>query len=182
MEAGNIFVRFFILCTFAVGGLNTVMPGLFHYVVDEEGWLTARQFTDLYALGQAAPGPNALWVTLIGLQIASWQGALAAGAGLVGAPLALTLALGIGYAHFGTLPAVQSMLRGMGFVATGLVIANALGLSTALPRRPVPWLFVAAVFIAVALLHFPLVAVMAALGPVAVAITWAGRKRQAKGG
>lgn len=78
LTAGSIFLRFFILCTFAVGGLNTVMPGLFHYVVDEQGWLTARQFTDLYALGQAAPGPNALWVTLIGLQIASWQGALAA--------------------------------------------------------------------------------------------------------
>ena len=51
MQAASIFVRFFILCTFAVGGLNTVMPGIFHYVVDEQGWITARQFADLYALG-----------------------------------------------------------------------------------------------------------------------------------
>ena len=78
MEAGSLFLRFFVLCTLAVGGLNTVMPGMFHYVVDEQGWLTARQFTDLYALGQASPGPNALWVTLIGLQVASWPGAVAA--------------------------------------------------------------------------------------------------------
>ena len=65
----------------------------------------------------------------------------------------------------------------MGFVATGLVISNALGLSTALPRRPVPWLFVALVFVAVGLLHVPLLLVMAILGPLAVALTWAARER-----
>jgi hypothetical protein len=66
----------------------------------------------------------------------------------------------------------------MGFVATGLVLANALGLAGAAARRPVPWLFVAAVFVAVALLHLPLIAVMATLGPCAIALTWAGRKKE----
>ena len=83
MEAGSLFLRFLVLCTLAVGGPNTVMPGLFHYVVEEQGWISERVFTDLYALGQASPGPNALWVTLIGLQIASWPGALAATAAML---------------------------------------------------------------------------------------------------
>ena len=53
-EAGGLFLRFFILCAFAIGGMNSAMPGMFHYVVDEQGWLTPRQFTDLYALGMIA--------------------------------------------------------------------------------------------------------------------------------
>jgi chromate transporter len=147
-------------------------------LVHRRRWVTDSEFIELLGVAQVMPGPVAFNLTLmIGHRLAGYRGALAAGAGLVGAPLALTLALGIGYAHFGTLPAVQSMLRGMGFVATGLVIANALGLSSALPRRPVPWGFVALVFVGVGLLHFPLLAVMAALAPCAIALTWAARER-----
>jgi chromate transporter len=130
-------------------------------------------------VSQLLPGPVAFNLTLmLGHRLGGYRGALAAGAGLVGPPLVLTFALGIAYGYVGNLPAVQAMLRGMGFVATGLVLANALGLAGALPRRPVPWLFVVAVFVAVALLHFPLIAVMATLGPCAIAITWAGRKQE----
>jgi chromate transporter len=152
-------------------------------LVQQHRWLSDAQFVELLGLSQLMPGPVAFNLTLmIGHRLAGYRGAFAAAGGLVLPPLVLVCALGIAYGYVGTMPAVQSALRGMGFVATGLVLANALGLAGALPRRPVPWLFVAAVFVAVALLHFPLVAVMAALGPVAVAITWAGRKRQAKGG
>lgn len=147
-------------------------------LVHQRRWVGDSEFIELLGVAQVLPGPVAFNLTLmIGHRLGGYRGALAAGAGLVGAPLALTFALGIGYAHFGTLPVVQSMLRGMGFVATGLVIANALGLSSALPRRPVPWLFVLLVFVGVALLHFPLLAVMATLGPCAIALTWAGRHR-----
>ncbi len=147
-------------------------------LVRERRWVTDTQFIELLGMAQVLPGPVAFNLTLmIGHRLGGYRGALAAGAGLVGAPLALTFALGIAYAHFGTLPAVQSMLRGMGFVATGLVVSNALGLSTALPRRPLPWLFVALVFVAVGLLHVPLLLVMATLGPCAVAVTWAARER-----
>ncbi len=152
-------------------------------LVQQHRWLSDAQFVELLGVSQLMPGPVAFNLTLmIGHRLAGYRGAFAAAGGLVLPPLVLVSALGIAYGYVGTMPAVQSALRGMGFVATGLVLANALGLAGALPRRPVPWLFVAAVFIAVALLHFPLVAVMAALGPVAVAIPWAGRKRQAKGG
>jgi chromate transporter len=112
---------------------------------------------------------------MIGHRVGGYRGALAAGAGLVGVPIVVVVALGIAYQHIGTMPLVQSALRGMSFVATGLVLANALGLAGALPRRPVPWLFAVAVFVAVALLHFPLIAVMAVMAPCAIAITWAGR-------
>jgi chromate transporter len=148
-------------------------------LVQQHRWISDGEFVELLGVSQLLPGPVAFNLTLmLGHRLGGYRGALAAGAGLVGPPLVLTFALGIAYGYVGNLPAVQAMLRGMGFVATGLVLANALGLAGALPRRPVPWLFVVAVFVAVALLHFPLIAVMATLGPCAIAITWAGRKQE----
>ncbi len=124
IEASSIFARFFILCTFAVGGLNTVMPGLFRYVVDEQGWLTARQFTDLYALGQAAPGPNALWVTLIGLQIASWRGALAATAAMLLPGIIFSLLMVTLQARNPNAPFAIAFRRGLAPIAIGLMFSS----------------------------------------------------------
>ncbi len=147
-------------------------------LVQQHRWISDAEFVELLGASQVLPGPVAFNLTLmLGHRLGGYRGSLAAAAGLVGPPLVVTFALGIAYGYVGNLPPVQAMLRGMGFVATGLVLANALGLAGALPRRPVPWLFVLAVFIAVALLHFPLIAVMATLGPCAIALTWAGRDR-----
>jgi chromate transporter len=56
----GMFWHFLLLGCLAVGGVSTVMPDMYRYVVDEQGLVTGRQFADLYALAQAAPGPNAL--------------------------------------------------------------------------------------------------------------------------
>jgi chromate transporter len=124
MEAGSLFLRFFILCTLAVGGLNTVMPGLFHYVVDEQGWLTARQFADLYAIGQAAPGPNALWVTLIGFQIASWPGAIAGTAAMLLPGTLFSLAMVTVQARNPNAPFAIAFRRGLAPIAIGLMFSS----------------------------------------------------------
>lgn len=151
-------------------------------LVQQKRWVGDAEFVELLGISQILPGPVAFNLTLmLGHRLGGYRGAFAAGAGLVLPPFVLIVALGIAYGYVGSMPAVQAMLRGMGFVATGLVLANALGLAGALPRRPVPWLFVAAVFVAVALLHFPLIAVMATLGPCAIALTWAGRKKETVG-
>jgi chromate transporter len=47
-------------------------------VVENHHWLDDATFTHLYAIAQAAPGPNVLVVTLIGWEIAGLAGALAA--------------------------------------------------------------------------------------------------------
>jgi chromate transporter len=147
-------------------------------LVQQKRWIDDGDFVELLGMSQILPGPVAFNLTLmLGHRLGGYRGAFAAGAGLVLPPFVLIVALGIAYGYAGALPLVQAALRGMGFVATGLVLANALGLAGALPRRPVPWLFVAAVFVAVALLHFPLIAVMATLGPCAIALTWAGRTK-----
>ena len=45
-------------------------------LVDVHGWMSGREFSDLFALAQAAPGPNVLVVSLFGWQVAGMAGAL----------------------------------------------------------------------------------------------------------
>jgi chromate transporter len=75
---------FSVLSLVSVGGLPAVLPELQRYVVDVKGWLAAADFIQLYAVGQAAPGPNMLIVSLIGWKVASLPGALVALAALCG--------------------------------------------------------------------------------------------------
>ena len=75
---------FSVLSLVSVGGLPAVLPELQRYVVDVKGWLAADDFIQLYAIGQAAPGPNMLIVSLIGWKVASLPGAIVALAALCG--------------------------------------------------------------------------------------------------
>ncbi|MEJ0019933.1 MAG: chromate transporter [Acetobacteraceae bacterium] len=69
---------FMQLSLLAFGGANSVLPEMQRQVVEVHPWLTAHEFASLFALAQAAPGPNMLVVTLIGWRVASVPGALVA--------------------------------------------------------------------------------------------------------
>jgi chromate transporter len=66
------------LALIAFGGIITVLPGIHHHFVDERHWMTSLDFTNLFALAQASPGPNVLMLTLMGYKIAGIGGAVAA--------------------------------------------------------------------------------------------------------
>jgi len=74
--------HFLTLSLLAVGGAITTAPDMHRYLVDQQHWLSDGQFTSSIALAQAAPGPNVLFVALLG-----WNVGLNAGGG-VGAGLA----------------------------------------------------------------------------------------------
>ena len=84
----GLFTHFTALSLLAVGGVISTVPDMQRYLVTEQGWLTDPQFTSCVALAQAAPGPNVLFVALMG-----WNVGLNAGGGLSGGPTAWALAL-----------------------------------------------------------------------------------------
>ena len=71
-------LTFATMSLFAVGGANSAIPEMHRVAVDVNHWLTAKQFTDVYAIAQLSPGPNVLIVTLIGYSVAGILGALVA--------------------------------------------------------------------------------------------------------
>ncbi|MFN7899170.1 MAG: chromate transporter [Synechococcaceae cyanobacterium] len=64
--------NFLGLSLFSLGGGNTLLSEYHHLVVDELCWLSSRQFADLYALAEAAPGPSSMIVGLLGMG-AAWR-------------------------------------------------------------------------------------------------------------
>lgn len=74
----ELFREFAILSFVAFGGATALLPEMHRVVVEQHQWLDDTTFTHLYAIAQAAPGPNVLVVTLIGWKVAGLAGALAA--------------------------------------------------------------------------------------------------------
>jgi chromate transporter len=58
------------------GGVVLLGPQVGQYVVEGQHWLSNEQFAAAYAIAQAAPGPNLLFISLVGWLIAGWAGAI----------------------------------------------------------------------------------------------------------
>jgi len=74
----DLALTFGVLSLIAFGGMPSVMPEMQRLVVDVKGWTTHAQFIQLFAIAQAAPGPNVLIVSLIGWRAAGLAGAVVA--------------------------------------------------------------------------------------------------------
>jgi chromate transporter len=75
----SLFNHFMSLSLLGVGGAIITAPDMHRFLVDENQWLTEQQFSSSIALAQSAPGPNVLFVGLMG-----WNVGLNAAAGLGG--------------------------------------------------------------------------------------------------
>lgn len=73
----ELFLEFALLSLVAFGGATALLPEMHRVVVEHHHWLDDATFTHLYAIAQAAPGPNVLVVSLIGWEVAGLPGALA---------------------------------------------------------------------------------------------------------
>lgn len=121
----------------AVGGVLSVLPEMQHQAVEVHHWVTAREFTSLFALAQSAPGPNMMIVTLLGARVAGLPGGLVATAAFVVPPGALVFFVGRLWQRLrgrGWLLAVQA---GLNAVTVGLVAASALLLCESSAETPV---------------------------------------------
>jgi chromate transporter len=94
-DMARLFSHFALLSTLAVGGAITTAPDMHRYLVEQQGWISDGEFTASIAIAQAAPGPNILFVALMGWHVAGLLGAAAAMTGIL-LPSSL-LALGIGH-------------------------------------------------------------------------------------
>jgi chromate transporter len=75
----TLFLHFLSLSLLSIGGAITTVPDMHRFLVGEKSWLSDSQFTGSIALAQAAPGPNVLFVAVLG-----WNIGMNAGGGLAG--------------------------------------------------------------------------------------------------
>lgn len=113
------------LSLLAFGGGNVVLPEMQRQVVDIHGWMSATEFTSLFALAQAAPGPNLMICALIGWQVAGLKGALISMAGIVGPASLLTGVTVSVWDRFRAARWRRAVQAGIVPVTVGLVCATA---------------------------------------------------------
>lgn len=71
-----LFGHYLLMSLLSVGGAITTAPEMHRYLVDRQGWLTDPQFSASIAIAQAAPGPNVLFVALLGWNVGLNAGGL----------------------------------------------------------------------------------------------------------
>lgn len=131
------------------GGGNTILPEMHRQVVDVHHWMTSADFAALYALAQAAPGPNMMLVPLIGWQVAGLAGLLVSTVAIFAPSSIVTviaLRLWMRFKDRAWRPAVQA---GLVPIAVGLVAASATIIARAVDRE---WIFVAITAVSTGLL------------------------------
>jgi chromate transporter len=150
-----LFSHFASLSLLAVGGAITTVPDMHRYLVAERHWLTDPQFTASIAMAQAAPGPNVLFVALMG-----WNVGINAGGGVAAGTSAWALALlGVAVSMLGILlpsttltflaarwghhnrerRSVRAFKTGMAPIVVALLIATGWILATSLGKTAADW-------------------------------------------
>ncbi len=117
--------RFFLIGFLAIGGANAVVPEMHRYVVDVEGWMTNAEFAALFAIANAAPGPNVLIVTLVGWRVAGIPGALVTTAAMIVPTSIVTYAIFHVWNRMKNAPWRPAVQNGLSAVTVGLVAATA---------------------------------------------------------
>ncbi len=80
--AFDLFWHFLVLSFLSIGGASSTLPDMHRFLVDTRHYMTSEQLSAMYAISQAAPGPNVLFVELFGWQAAGLAGAIASLVGI----------------------------------------------------------------------------------------------------
>jgi chromate transporter len=95
-------------------------------VVQVHAWMSKADFSALFALAQAAPGPNMMVVTLIGWHVAGWPGVLVTSLAKFGPSSLITMAALHAWERFKEHPWRRFIQLGLVPITAGLVAASAL--------------------------------------------------------
>jgi len=125
---------FALLGLLTFGGVSSVMPEMQRYIVDVKGWTTATDFMQLFAVAQAAPGPNVLITSLIGYRVAGFAGSLVALFAMCLPAAALAWVVSSLWERFRHSPWRSVIQRALAPLVVGLIFAG--GYIIATPHSP----------------------------------------------
>ncbi len=140
----NIYVTLIVLLAplslASIGGATGIYAPLQHQTVDALGWITAREFVDLFAISRLTPGPSSMLGPLIAWKVAGVTGAIVASVALY-LPSSL-LCYGVAHVwerHRGK-PWHRACEAGLTPVAAGLVFAGVVALLRIAGSGPLTWI------------------------------------------
>jgi chromate transporter len=171
---------FLAFAKMSLAGFGGVLVWARRAIVEQHRWMTPEEFNETFALCHFLPGPNVVNLSVVfGARFRGIPGGIAAFAGLLGPPIVIVTALAALYAHFGEIDLLRRILAGVSCAAVGLFFAVIFRMLQPLLRKrdPVALTLLAATFVAVGVLRWPLPIVLLVAVPLSFAITVLMRRR-----
>ena len=163
-----------LLCFVKVGMTSfggSTQAWIFRAVVEERRWLSDTDFLAGVTIAQILPGANPVNLALyVGQRLRGWPGAIVATLGMVAPAIVIVLLAGVLYARLAHFPLTHFLLIGIATVGVGATLAAGLKVARKIERRPAVVVIGVATFIAVGVLHWSMVPVVAVLAPLSVAL------------
>ena len=125
---------FALLSLVSVGGIPAVMPEMQRLVVDVQGWMSAAEYTQLFAVAQAAPGPNVLVTALVGWKVYGFAGGMVALGAFCGPAAGLSYYVGGFWDRMRDAPWRKAMQRALLPISVGFILSGGYVLAT--PHGP----------------------------------------------
>lgn len=125
----EIFISFFQIGLFSIGGGYAALPLIEHQVLEVHNWLTLSEFADLLTISQMTPGPIALNAsTFVGTKVAGLPGAIIATIGCVTPSCIIVLTLAYFYFKYKNLSGIQGVLKGLRPAVVSLIASAGLSI------------------------------------------------------
>jgi len=131
--------HYLLLSLLAVGGAIATVPDMHRYLVVQQGWLGDATFMSSIALAQAAPGPNVLFVAVLGWNVAGVLGMLAAMLGILLPSGSLAWAVSRWGARRAGSPWMRAFTLGLGPLTIGLLVSTGWVLTEPVRGHPATW-------------------------------------------
>lgn len=132
----SLFGHFLALSLMSIGGAITLVPDMHRRLVTDGGLMSELDFTSAIALAQAAPGPNVLFVALMGWYSGGLGGAFVSMLGIMLPSTTLALAVSRWVASRRHWLSVQAFQAGMVPVTIGLLLATGWLLAPSMQAKP----------------------------------------------
>jgi len=121
-----LFVRFFQIGLFSIGGGYAIIPLIQEQVVNNFGWLTLQEYTDIITISQMTPGPLVVnTASFVGIRIAGFLGAVAATVGSILSGFIISIFLYNFFKKHQNTESISNVLKALRSSSVGLIASAA---------------------------------------------------------
>lgn len=125
----DLFTNFLFVGLFSVGGGYAAIPLIESRIVQNMGWLSMEEFTNLVTIAEMTPGPIAVnSATFVGLRVAGFAGAMVATLGCITPSLVLVSLLALVYRRYRSACAISGALGNLRPAVVALIASAGMGI------------------------------------------------------
>ena len=169
----DVFWVFLKIGASAFGGSTQAM--VHREMVDRRRWITDEAFLAGLAIAQVLPGANPVNLALyMGMKARGGAGAIVAVTAMIIPAFCIIMLMGFAYRQYSGLPITHFILGGVAAVGIAATLAMGAKVATKLPRNVATIAIGLAVFVAVGILRWPMLPVVAVAVPLSIGVAWLG--------